>query len=680
MQESKRQTEHYAKEPFRKQNAATENASASVHTNPAASFVKDESAVIDWGTSSYTGASVEPPYSVDSLSVISGAPVFDNENANHVGDNPDSAFTKSKHGRRRKVLITIFAVVLVLVAVIGFCGFKVYSSAQDLRTQAKTAVTQLNQVQASLKERNYSEAASATAQLKETASSMSETTNTPWWRLASFIPYYGDDVSVAKTLVNVLDDVTSNALIPLSQTLESHPPETLVGDGTIDIENFKALMNGVQTSIPVIKRNAAALETMPEAHVDQLASVVGPIKEKFLSINDNLEAIDAFAPILATLLGADGDRLYLIVAQNSAETRSTDGFPGAMGTLAISGGNLSFGDFDKCVTVVGSAIPDRITITDAENELFGYEWMHFVPNIGYNPDFPRVASIWAAAYESTNGQSVDGVISLTPAIIQDLLTLTGGITLSDGTHLDGTNATKVLQSDLYWEYFNAQASTSESNEIVDELFAEVAASCVHQLFHDMNSSKLLGFASILKKHVEDHTAMLWLASDTEQQRIDQLDCSGALNSDPAAPKLGTYFNACSSSKLGWYADMETTIGEPSSNDDGTIGYTCITTFRNVITYQEVSTGSSYLVGKAGDGNMRPWIYITAPAGGIITDFATNDGQVFNQGAYKDLQVWYIQEGSLSPGSELTCTYTVTVSKDAKEPLGLSATPMLSAYR
>lgn len=695
MHNSDNQAGRHAKASTPQQSIRADNGVASASTKSAASFAGCGPVFFDSDSFGIPDASVSPADTVDFQFAIDDVPESDDTDASGNADASSEGLyaylgsepSKSKHRhhgsrrrRRRKVLITVLAFVLALAAAIGFCGFMVYSSAQDLRDQAKTAVTQLNQVQANLEASNFAEAVSATAQLKETASSMSGTMNTPWWGLASVIPYYGDDVTVARTLVNVLDDVTSNALMPLSQALEAHPPTTLVGNGTIDIENFKALMNVVQTSIPVIKRNATLLESMPEAHVDQLASMVDPIKEKFISINGSLEAVDAFAPILATLLGADGDRLYLIAAQNSAETRSTGGFPGAMGTLAISGGTLSFGDFDKCVDVVGAAIPSGITITDTENEMFDYEWMHFVPNVGYNPDFPRVASIWAAGYERINEKPVDGVISLTPAIIQDLLSLTGGITLSDGTYLDGTNATKVLQSDLYWKYFDAQTSSSESNETADALFAEVAASCVHQLFDDMNPTKLLGLVGILKKHVDDHTAMLWLANETEQQRIDSLDCSGALNADPSAPKLGTYFNACMASKLGWYADMETTIGEAKSNGDGTTSYACTTTFRNVITPEEVSAGGSYLVGQFKNGNMLPWIYITAPAGGTITDFTTSDGQVFKQGMYKDLQVWYIQEGSLPPGGELVCTYTVTVSKDAKEPLGLSATPMLSAYR
>lgn len=697
MRDSEKPVGRHAKEPLQQRGTLAEHAAAPACASAPSAASADESApiIFDIDASPSSAAGASPADTVDFEFIVDDAASDDagaSGNAEATADGlyeylgTDSSASKHHHHssrrrkRRRKILITVLIVILVLAAAVGFCGYKVYSSAQELRAQAQTAVAQVNQVQASLEAGNFPEAVSSTAQLQETATSMSNTMNTPWWGLASIIPYYGDDVTVARTLVNVLHDVTTNALTPLTQALEAHPPTTLVGNGTIDIENFKALMNVVQTSIPVIKRNADALESMPEAHVDQLATAVAPIKEKFLSINDSLEAVDAFAPILATLLGADGDRLYLITAQNSAETRSTGGFPGAMGTLAISNGTLSFGDFDKCVDVVGAAIPSWITITDVENELFDYEWMHYVPNVGYNPDFPRVASIWAAGYQRINEKPVDGVISLTPAIIQDILAITGGITLSDGTYMDGTNATKVLQSDLYWKYFSLEDYSSGAGEITDDLFAEVAAACVHQLFDDMNPSKLLGLVDVLKKHVDDHTAMLWLADEAEQQRIEPLDCSGALNSDPTTPKLGTYFNALMASKIGWYADMETTIGEAQGNADGTTSYRCSTTFRNVITQQEVAEGRNYLIGQFRDGNMLPWIYITAPAGGTITDFTTSDGQVFSQGTYKDLQVWYIQEGSIPPGGELTCTYTVTVSKDAKEPLGLSATPMLTEYR
>ena len=43
------------------------------------------------------------------------------------------------------------------------------------------------------------------------------------------------------------------------------------------------------------------------------------------------------------------------------------------------------------------------------------------------------------AYEAKHGESVDGVLSLTPTIIQKVLRISGPITLPDGTELNGDN-------------------------------------------------------------------------------------------------------------------------------------------------------------------------------------------------------------------------------------------------
>ena len=78
----------------------------------------------------------------------------------------------------------------------------------------------------------------------------------------------------------------------------------------------------------------------------------------------------------------------------------------------------------------------------------------------------------ATAYVEPTGVHVDGVISVTPAVVQDLLAIAGPITLSDGTVVDGTNATKVLQHDLYWNYLSKETSMSGNGDVADALFAE----------------------------------------------------------------------------------------------------------------------------------------------------------------------------------------------------------------
>ena len=62
------------------------------------------------------------------------------------------------------------------------------------------------------------------------------------------------------------------------------------------------------------------------------------------------------------------------------------------------------------------------------------------------------------AYEAKHGESVDGVLSLTPTIIQKVLRISGPITLPDGTELNGDNATQMLQKDLYYKYLSSNSS------------------------------------------------------------------------------------------------------------------------------------------------------------------------------------------------------------------------------
>ena len=133
--------------------------------------------------------------------------------------------------------------------------------------------------------------------------------------------------------------------------------------------------------------------------------------------------------------------------------------------------------------VLASYTPSAANITAEEKELFG-SWMNGPRDACFDPDFERVAYIWALAYEQKNSEHVNGVVSLTPAIIQGMLEYIGNVTLSDGTELTSENATKVLQYDLYYKYLNANASAT-AGDYVDDLFAETAKATMSKLVSDV---------------------------------------------------------------------------------------------------------------------------------------------------------------------------------------------------
>lgn len=220
-----------------------------------------------------------------------------------------------------------------------------------------------------------------------------------------------------------------------------------------------------------------------------LNSMISDYSVQIASMTGSYDNLKEFLPLFKTFIGDGSDRTYLLAAQNSSEIRASGGFPGSIGTIRIRDGVLTIGDFSSVYKVLASYTPSAANITAEEKELFG-SWMNGPRDACFDPDFERVAYIWALAYEQKNSEHVNGVVSLTPAIIQGMLEYIGNVTLSDGTELTSENATKVLQYDLYYKYLNANASAT-AGDYVDDLFAETAKATMSKLVSDLTSRRLV---------------------------------------------------------------------------------------------------------------------------------------------------------------------------------------------
>ena len=589
---------------------------------------------------------------------------------------------RSRGNKRRNIII---AVIVAIVLVLGCCGFALASSAKELKSQASEVMQDVKGIQDALGKNDYAAAAQSAQHASELTSDMSGEITSPLWTVASFVPVYGSDISGMRNLVVALEDVFDEGLVPLTQTLEANPPETLISsDKRINVAAVTQLLDAVQSAAPSMQACADVLETMPEMHIEQLRSVVEPAKEKLMSVNGVVQRAAALAPVAGPVLGANGDRTYLLVAQNSAELRSSGGFPGSMGTLEIRDGQIILGDFSRVYDVLTDTNPASVSITGEEYALFGASNMDYPRDAGFDPDFTRVASIWAASYEERNAAHLDGVISITPSVVQDILAIAGPITLADGTELDGSNATRVLQHDLYWKYLAEGANPDGTgNATTDMLFAQAAHETFNKLFSNLNSSTLIKFASTMAEDMEDRTVMFWLTNEGEQAILASLGCSGALNTDPAKPELGVFYSAWIGSKMGWYVDIDNQILESKKNGDGSCTYKVRTTFANSITAEEIAAAGGYIVGVAEGyeyGALYPNLFLYAPAGGSFSDLETSGGAQFEVMQHNGLQVLRAWEAPMRPGEPITCTYTVTTAPNTAEELKIVSTPTLTEYR
>lgn len=409
------------------------------------------------------------------------------------------------------------------------------------------------------------------------------------------------------------------------------------------------------------------------------------LSNTLINIMKTLYEIKTYKPLIRLIIGDGEDRMFLVVAQNCAEMRACGGFPGAMGKASVINGEFTFGDFETVLNYLPEEQPSTVTITDEENTLFLPDWYGCNPiKATVNPDFPRAAEIMAAAYEEYNGETIDGIISLTPHIIQRLLTITGPVTLSNGVTLDDTNAVGYLQRQIYFDYFKSDDYTNnyvEANNITDALFGECADLVFHELMNSISKDSIIELMSIITESSKDRVLMIWMKDPESQAEISSLGFSGSVYSEPEKPVIGVFYNVNLSCKLGPYIDYHVTMGDGVENSDGSFSYPVTVTLSNTIDDETLEYGLNniYITSMENGADLISLLYLYAPAGGYVSDFENDSDVEIVIEEYNGLQLGFAPYFILYPGQTITFTYTATTAPGVTVRPEILTQPLIHDY-
>lgn len=589
----------------------------------------------------------------------------------------NSGMDRRRRNKKLKIARNI-AIALVPIIIIGLLIFRLGTDAKSMLSEANTLKTDLKAVMTGVKERDVESAQNATLKLDNTVRKLDRTLSSPVWKAVSHAPFAGKYVKSVNTLVSVAEDASDNILKPALDVMDEYPLEGLkVGDG-FSVSTINAYLNLLEDIEPRIESMTTKMQTvkLPLGKTEMLSEYTQMLTKLTAAYKENGE----YLPLFRAFLGDGSDKLYLLAAQNSAEIRASGGFPGSMGTIRIEDGVLTIDDFKTVYDMISVNPPTEAHITDTEYLLFSGS-LDYARDACYIPDFERVGEIWALAYESKNDEHIDGVISLTPVIIQKVLAYTGAVTLSDGTELNGDNATQMLQKDLYYKYLSSNSSYKVSNayDYVDSLFAETAKIVMGKLVDDFDINRIADYSKIFTDGGKDRTILMWMEDETAESYVKAAGCSGALNDDPSNPEAGVFFSGANGSKLGWFVSLDTQIGGVTVNDDGSRTYDVTVTVSNDITRDDMYRAGNYIIGNY-NGQVESYLHLFAPAGGTISDFETSNSMTMNMDEYHGLEVAYNVEFMLAPSNPVTVTYKVTTAPGVSTPLKISQTPTLQSYR
>ena len=221
----------------------------------------------------------------------------------------------------------------------------------------------------------------------------------------------GENISlVGKDISKLMDKITH--LYKDGFSLNSVP------DFQTDINNIAFNLNNAQKNIEKVN-----IDYIPEdlrGKIEIAKNQLPAIAKNFNNLSDDFSSI-------AEVFGSNRPQKYLLIFQNDSEMRATGGFVGSYGILDMEDGKIENLFVDGIFNPDGQ-LTEKIVPPIPIQKISDAWSMH---DANWFADFPTSAKKIALFYEKTGGPTVDGVIAITPKVLEKMLGITGPIEMPE---------------------------------------------------------------------------------------------------------------------------------------------------------------------------------------------------------------------------------------------------------
>jgi hypothetical protein len=299
--------------------------------------------------------------------------------------------------------------------------------------------------------------------------------------------------------------------------------------------------------------SASAEAKLAKVNTGPSQALFGPLVSKHNEFVDQLanaqnrliKATGVSAAVAAILQGPQN---YVVLAGNNAEMRAGYGTWLDVGTATTSDGSIHLGDLgpsgEKSLPV--GAVP----VTPAD---FQRNWGYLYPtldmrNLGLTPQFDVTAPLAAKMWSKVTGQTMDGVIAIDIAGVQQLLTATGPVVVN-GMTISSDNVEQYLLHDQYVGLSDNPANSDEREDALGGL----AGAVLQQL--QGQSADLNSLAKAVAGAVSGRHLMVWSKNPVAQAAWQVSGASGSL----AYHSVDVSLINLNSNKLDQYVPIHVTV-------------------------------------------------------------------------------------------------------------------------
>jgi len=387
---------------------------------------------------------------------------------------------------------------------------------------------------------------------------------------------------------------------------------------------FKTQQHGFTTAdLTVIDRNFRQIKATLSLVMDQvnhlqpsdlqldprLGKIVATFHKDLPMLQTWLSVAERLLPVAPTLLGIGMPANYLIEVLDSTELRPAGGFIGNYGIATLSGGRLAAARItdvdllDRPFEAAGGQIPFPAA----------YTWFDIAPTWSFrdsnlDADFPTAARYGELTYKREGGNiPVQGVIAITPALIQKALNITGPI---DVPEYHETVTTQNLIARIHYHQLGPAREgpdtipSPDGHSSLRKRFTELLAEHFLARVRQLPSSALATFLQLMVSSVRSKDLQIYLNAGVAENLLQSYHLDAAIQS-PSGDSLFVVDANFSANKANSFIIN-------TMDDQVTIDAQGNATHRTTISYAWTVKGQNY-----GNPLYRDYARVYVPPGSIL---------------------------------------------------------------
>lgn len=288
------------------------------------------------------------------------------------------------------------------------------------------------------------------------------------------------------------------------------------------VDGIKKIEEINQKFIPALDKLNKSLENLPISLVPgSRGALLRQINSDIPKLKQLIIDSEKYVDIFLNFVGSDMLKRYVFIFQNNQELRATGGFIGSFGLMDIDKGVVKNLDIKEIYNPDGQLLKQIL----APNPLQELTPRWYLRDSNWFADFPTSAKKIISFYEKTGGATPDGVISLTPTVIERLLTITGPITLDNyGVTVSADNFVKVTQ------YQTGVAYDRVTNK-PKQFIADLAPILINTLLSS-DASQYYKIIEALNNSFQEKHILLYFLDPKLQETVQNYNLGGKLYDAP----------------------------------------------------------------------------------------------------------------------------------------------------